>query len=171
MARLSKGDECLAMPVLRCPDCGSFMVLVKNREGRQFYGCAKYPECRCTHGAHPDGRPMGTPAAKLVREARKAAHESFDALWQEAWRMYPAEPGRPNPSTLVFVARNRAYAWLSEQLGMSKEDCHIANFDEEQCAKVVEVCQNKTAEDIRKWWKAKKAAEKAAETNQGELKW
>jgi ssDNA-binding Zn-finger/Zn-ribbon topoisomerase 1 len=38
-----------------CPACGGSMVSRKNhRDGRRFWGCANYPECRGTRDT--DGR-------------------------------------------------------------------------------------------------------------------
>lgn len=40
------------MPEVRCPDCGSLMILRTARRGsyagKQFYGCSKYPSCTRT---------------------------------------------------------------------------------------------------------------------------
>ncbi|HEX72131.1 MAG TPA: type I DNA topoisomerase [Candidatus Hydrogenedentes bacterium] len=32
----------------RCPDCGAFLLIRKNRRGEPFYGCEKYPKCKFT---------------------------------------------------------------------------------------------------------------------------
>lgn len=31
-----------------CPQCSATMVLRKNRSGAEFWGCSRYPACRCT---------------------------------------------------------------------------------------------------------------------------
>lgn len=107
-----------------CPECGSRMTLRNSRFGL-FYGCSNYPECDATHGAHPDGRPLGTPADEDTKQARIAAHAAFDTIWQ---------------NSTVKGARKRAYRWLAEQLGLSADDCHIGMFDQATCERVVEVC-------------------------------
>jgi len=32
----------------KCPDCGAFLLIRKNRRGEPFYGCEKYPKCKFT---------------------------------------------------------------------------------------------------------------------------
>ncbi|MBM3290862.1 MAG: DNA topoisomerase I, partial [Candidatus Hydrogenedentes bacterium] len=32
----------------KCPDCGGFLLIRKNRRGEEFYGCEKYPKCKFT---------------------------------------------------------------------------------------------------------------------------
>ena len=32
----------------KCPDCGNFLLIRKNRRGEDFYGCEKYPKCKFT---------------------------------------------------------------------------------------------------------------------------
>lgn len=39
------------------------------------------------------------------------------------------------------MLRNEAYAWLSNKMGISVEDCHIAMFNEIQCKKVLQIIQ------------------------------
>lgn len=65
-----------------CPDCGAMLVLRRGRFDL-FYGCERYPACRGSHGAHPDGRPLGIPADAATRKARNDAHGYFDRLWRE----------------------------------------------------------------------------------------
>ena len=66
-----------------CPDCGAPMELVPSQlgEDRWYYRCTTYPDCRGSHGAHPDGSPLGIPADAETREYRKLAHAAFDKLW------------------------------------------------------------------------------------------
>lgn len=39
------------------------------------------------------------------------------------------------------MTRSGAYAWLAGELGIDVDDCHMAQLDEEQCARVVEICR------------------------------
>jgi DNA topoisomerase-1 len=32
----------------KCPDCGGYLLIRKNRRGEDFYGCEKYPKCKFT---------------------------------------------------------------------------------------------------------------------------
>ena len=50
-----------------------------------------------------------------------ALHAKFDKLWL-------SERDRRR-------ARLRAYAWLRDMLGITKDECHIAMFDRERCAR------------------------------------
>jgi ssDNA-binding Zn-finger/Zn-ribbon topoisomerase 1 len=112
------------------PDCGGDMVLRDSKFGK-FYGCVRWPACDATHGAHPDGTPLGVPANKETKQARMAAHAAFDQLWHRATRA-----GRKS-------ARSKAYAWLREQLGLTKDQCHIGRFDKAMCQKVIELCEKR----------------------------
>lgn len=114
---------------INCADCGAPMVLRDSRFG-PFYGCTRYPACTGKHGAHPDGRPLGNPANAATREARIRAHAAFDRLWQDGG-----------------LTRDDAYAWLRSALGMSKRECHIAKFDEVQCARVVDLVERYCSDD------------------------
>jgi hypothetical protein len=38
------------------------------------------------------------------------------------------------------MKRHEAYGWLANQLGLSRDDCHIGMFDVAQCERVVRVC-------------------------------
>ena len=154
---------------LTCPDCGADMVLRDIAGMGKFYGCTRYPECRGTHGAHSDGRPLGIPADAETRAARIKAHEAFDALWEDALRMYDDE-ARLNswakesrgPEFLLQVARTRAYAWLGWRLEMSAGDCHMGRLDLFHCELVVAACDGMTPERVRRWAKDKRHRERVA---------
>ncbi|MBV8782508.1 MAG: topoisomerase DNA-binding C4 zinc finger domain-containing protein [Phycisphaerae bacterium] len=103
------------MPDPICPDCGAPMVLrsspkfrYRSGEPRKFFGCSRFPECTATHCAHPDGKPMGTPADTATKQARIRAHGAFDQLWKG-----PSAP-------------------------MSPDDAHIGRFTAEQCEQLIE---------------------------------
>lgn len=113
------GESFSGETVLTCPECGSEMRLLDTRKGR-FYGCIRYPECRTTHGCHPDGAPLGVPADKETREARIEAHYWFDALWRSGQ-----------------YTRGAAYRRLQSFLNMEREECHIGKFSKSQCERVV----------------------------------
>lgn len=113
---------------LTCPECGSPMVLrvtskfkTKDGQPRKFYGCSRWPKCDATHGAHPNGEPLGVPADKETKQWRIKAHESFDA-WAE---------------TMGF-SRRTAYRKLSEHFDV--REIHIAEMNIEACRKVISYC-------------------------------
>lgn len=125
---------------LRCPECGSPMELRRNRHkvththptGAPFYGCTRYPDCKNTHGAHPDGSPLGRPGNAEEREARKQVHEWFDRLWLG---------GR--------MQRSEAYAWLKT---VSNVPAHISEMNVDECQRViVEVKKKLMAMLSTKW--------------------
>jgi ssDNA-binding Zn-finger/Zn-ribbon topoisomerase 1 len=111
----------------RCPDCGGKMKLKDSRYGL-FYGCVNFPACRATHGAHPDGRPLGIPATKEVKLARIEAHAAFDLLWRRDIH------GRGGG-----MRRKDAYQWLRSAMELPADECHIGLFDLSQCQRVVQL--------------------------------
>jgi hypothetical protein len=72
-------------------------------------------------------------AMRTLRRLRNQAHSFFDPLWK-------AKMKRDNCSQ--SEARNAAYEWLSKKLGIERDRCHIAMFDETQCRRVIETCQS-----------------------------
>jgi ssDNA-binding Zn-finger/Zn-ribbon topoisomerase 1 len=106
---------------LSCGECGAPMVLRNSRFGL-FYGCSIYPKCKGTHGAHPDGRPLGKPANKATKGARMKAHAAFDQLWK----------GKGKRS------RRSAYKWLREQPTLPD---HIGEMTAKQCATLIELVE------------------------------
>jgi ssDNA-binding Zn-finger/Zn-ribbon topoisomerase 1 len=105
-----------------CPDCGAPMKLretkkftyPKSGKPRLFYGCTRWPECNATHGAHPDGKPLGHPANTETKALRSRCHRLVDELTTE----------RP---------KGALYAAIADALGMSEGEIHFGNFDKEQC--------------------------------------
>lgn len=144
---------------IRCPECSGLMRLRNSRFG-PFYGCENFPDCRATHGAHPDGRPLGTPANSETKRARIAAHAAFDGLWAGAADMYPLREPRGSSERekaerrIRRVARHRAYVWLSERLGIPFDDCHIGAFDLGMCRRAIEACFKVTPFEVRRWHKS-----------------
>ena len=106
---------------LICPECGAPMAFRPKSRYGPFYGCTRFPECTATHGAHPDGRPLGIPANKETKLARMAAHEAFDRLWNT---------GR--------MKRGRAYILMQDLMVMTEREAHIGRFTKEQCGKLIE---------------------------------
>ena len=107
-----------------CPDCQSPMVLRSGGYGN-YLQCSKYPQCRGSQNATPFGEPKGVPTDTETKQARILAHRVFDPLWRTGG-----------------MARGDAYRWLSEAMGIAKGQCHIANFDKDQCLRVVEICRS-----------------------------
>lgn len=78
---------------MNCPECNAPMILrrtnkfkTKDGKARLFYGCSKWPECNATHGAHPNGEPLGVPATPEVKALRMKAHKLLEGIfgkWEE----------------------------------------------------------------------------------------
>lgn len=119
-----------------CRYCGSPVVYTSNAEiyGRE-YGegrCYLCRNCRAFVGVHPGtDTPLGTLANEELRRYRKAAHFWFDKIWKSPTRI---------------TTRDKAYKWLSKELGLPKEETHIGMFEKEQCEKVMEISQKKLQE-------------------------
>lgn len=113
---------------LACPECGAPLVLKPSRFGK-FYGCSRWAETQCpgSHGAHPDGRPLGIPADRATKEARIRAHDAFDELWKGAERRNRA--------------RTAAYRWLAQEMGLA--EVHIGALSIEECERVIRILEEK----------------------------
>ena len=81
--------------------------------------------CDAYVGVH-DGSdmPKGTLANAELRYWRRLAHAAFDPLWQ---------------SGAFYHRRNAAYSWLSDKMGISKEQTHIGMFDIDSCKRVIDI--------------------------------
>lgn len=113
-----------------CPYCGRFSELTVGASiyprrpelaERSFYLCQP---CQAWVGTHEGTvTPLGTLADTTLRRHRGQAHQAFDPVWRTG-----------------LMSRKRAYAWLTTQLNVHPDDCHIALFDAETCQRVVTVC-------------------------------
>ena len=52
------------------------IMVLRNSKYGLFYGCSTYPNCKASHGAHKDGKPLGTPAACTPRKELRTATSS-----------------------------------------------------------------------------------------------
>lgn len=120
--------ELQARAILYCGDCQAIMTLMvserytyDNGNPRPYYRCSRFPHCRGTHSAHPDGSPMGTPADEVTKRLRHRAHVAMGKLQKERrWNT------------------NGMYMWLGKKMGLTKEACHVGLFDAEQCNLVMQ---------------------------------
>lgn len=89
------------------------------------YGMIYYcKDCKAWVGVHKGSTtPLGTLANAELRACRRKAHGMFDRIWRRRW-----------------MSRRKAYAWLSEQMGLSTEETHIGMFTVEQCRTVIDLC-------------------------------
>ena len=116
---------------IKCPYCGSKAVISKGnkiygglfKSSYNFWICENYPNCDSYVGCH--GRtttPLGSLANKNLRMWRKNAHTVFDTLWK----------------TKGF-SREYAYKWLAKKMAIKPENCHIGQFDADQCKEVIKI--------------------------------
>lgn len=108
----------------------------------KFWSCAP---CRAYVGCHKAGAhmfingkkvvsdgttPLGRLADADLRTAKQKAHAAFDPLWTH-------DENRSK-------ARKREYKWLANALGINPDDCHIGEFDLDQCFKVELACDGRS---------------------------
>lgn len=121
-----------------CPYCGDDAELVKgdsiyphraDLRALNFWRCAP---CDAHVGCHAKNKrlgfagiePKGRLADESLRKARMRAHEAFDPLWRHG-----------------TMSRTEAYQWLAGEVGIPVLDCHIGEFDEAMCERVVRLCR------------------------------
>ena len=152
-----------------CPYCGEATGLVSGKSvyphkrelhGKFFFRCGP---CDAYVGCHPGTkRALGTPANKELRRARMILHnERLDPIWlhAETCGAYDPEDGRAI-SMIRNRARHRVYAWLAEQLGISRDECHTAQFDLDRCRAAWIALKGVQYIDIRAWGKEREAEER-----------
>ena len=116
--------------------CGRGAVLAQNSViyGRPYgngwaYICTGYPECDGMVGTHPDGRPLGKLIDGETRKLRRAVHAKIDPLWQN----YPHQQRKKR--------RGSVYGWLRRISGLSAKECHVGEFDAEQCRLILKLIE------------------------------
>lgn len=79
-----------------------------------------------------------------IEHARIRGHDAFDRIWKSAL----THRGQKR-------ARWMCYAWLADQLGIHRDDCHFKRFDIEMCGMAVKVCEGVSLDDIWRWAKGR----------------
>jgi hypothetical protein len=92
-----------------------------------IYLCRPCSAWTGTHKPEPK-KALGRLANSELREWKKKAHAAFDPLWKSN-----------------YMNRHEAYAWLSKQLNIPAEYCHIGMFGVETCKALVIVCKKELA--------------------------
>lgn len=113
-----------------CPYCGNWSEKVTGLDiyphrpdlaEKSFYRC--FP-CNAYVGCHPNtDKPLGRLSDAPLRKMKSRVHQEFDELWKSG-----------------CMTRKEAYKWLADRMGLEKDDCHVGMFDEDQCARAVEIC-------------------------------
>jgi hypothetical protein len=143
-----------------CPYCHRAAAYSKTsshlyRDGKDYgdvWFCQHGCEAWC--GCHPDGRPLGTLGNKQLRNARAAAHQAFDPLWQNWQLAYP--DATECTQAIKGSMRTRAYRWLATHMRMEFDACHIGGMTLEQTVAAMKLIDalRPTSASIRAWWKA-----------------
>lgn len=112
-----------------CPYCNAVAKLVTGKViyphrpdlfRKKIWQCAP---CDAIVGCHgTSDTPLGRLANAPLRHKKQAAHAAFDPIWKSGARK-----------------RGGAYGWLADQLGIAHKDCHIGEFDEATCERVVQI--------------------------------
>lgn len=118
-----------------CPYCNCTTELVSDKEiygpnsqyGGKYYRCIKNHDHYVGCYSYSE-LALGRVADKTLRELKHQGHEVFDPLWKN----------KPK----VFSSRQKAYYWLSEQMGIERYLTHFGMFDEEQCRMAISIITN-----------------------------
>jgi len=124
------------MKKVTCPYCGCRARYVDSAViyGRSYGMAYLCKPCDAYVGVHKGtDQPLGRLANKELREWKKLAHAHFDPIWR-----YGRFMGR----------RTDAYAWLSEQMGLPRQETHIGMFDVALCRRVVKIMENERSNSI-----------------------
>lgn len=123
---------------LKCPYCNSKTEFINSQEiyGKDYGNIYICRSCSAYVGVHKEtNKALGRLANKELRELKKVAHFHFDkiaktSLINEIWPEYIENTSN----------RQKAYLWLSKQMNIEPEYCHIGMFDEHQCLKAISIC-------------------------------
>jgi hypothetical protein len=90
--------------------------------------CDAYVGCHRSGIGYGDGtRPLGRLADAGLRRAKSAAHRAFDPMWKDG-----------------TFTRKQAYLWLAGKLGIPVNSCHIGEFDETMCLRVIQAVKDES---------------------------
>lgn len=149
----------MTTPVLICPYCAApakFHASSKALYGQEYGPYINCAPCDARVGCHRTTlQPLGRLANKPLRALKQQLHQLFDPLWKHLDLAYP-ELDHP-PRWIQQKARSRAYAWLSERMGLPPAQCHIAMFDDAQCRAAIKALKSSalSSATIRAWAKAR----------------
>jgi len=124
---------------LVCPYCGGNTEYVNGSsvwkdDTRMIYLCRP---CKAWVGVHKGtDQALGRVANADLRALKKLAHRWFDPI---------AVEGLINDFYTTTITgmgtREKAYYWLAGQMNIKKEYCHIGMFGEDECKRVIAICQ------------------------------
>lgn len=144
-SRTDQHGHSLDPVVTHCGECGQQARAVTGDQidptrvdlaHKRFYYC---DGCEAHVGCHEGTwQPYGTPALEHTRMMRRKAHGHFDPIWK-AIRAADNRLRSDDPRRQVD-ARVRGYEWLSKQLGIPMERCHIGMMNSDEARRVVDLC-------------------------------
>ncbi len=126
----------------KCPYCGSIPEFVDsqriyNKSYGMIYLCQP---CGAYVGTHKGtNKSLRRLANEPLRRWKRVAHRYFGPLWKR--KQVILQQRGYNEREAKHIARSSAYNWLSGELGIQNEYCHIGMFDEGLCKKVIEICK------------------------------
>jgi ribosomal protein L37AE/L43A len=118
-----------------CPYCGGEPEFVDSDAvySRSYGMIWLCQSCSAWVGVHKGTtKPLGRLADAFLRERKREAHHYFDNLWRQKMLINKVSKS---------IARNSAYAWLSKQIGLHPNQCHIGMMNEAECYAVITVCK------------------------------
>ena len=89
-----------------------------------------------------------------VNAARTAAHTEFDPLWEniaECYRDTWLDMSQAERARIRATARRRAYVWLTDKHGYTKQ-IHIGDMTAEQCRVTVLACRAFNPAMVQAWY-------------------
>jgi len=141
MNNLSAGTAGIS-PVLSgqvCPYCNGSTeyvdsAAVYDKSYGMIYLCRA---CNAWVGVHAGtDKALGRLAKAELRQLKMLAHRCFDPIAVEGLINDFYHLHIPGMNT-----REKAYWWLAGEMGIKPEYCHIGMFDEEECKRVIAICQ------------------------------
>jgi hypothetical protein len=115
----------------RCMECGKCDASLVGGKAiyphrtdlyeKPFWLCACGAYCGCHPGTE---NPLGYPAGHDTRRARSALHRVLDPIWK-------------NAVSKKKKRRGQVYAYLSDSLGIPREETHSAMFDAPTCRRAM----------------------------------
>lgn len=140
----------MTAPICYCGKVSVFLPSSEHLYGTEFGPVYFCEDCFAWVGCHKNtNKPLGIPATKKIRDARKLAHAAFDPLWISLWKeLNKAHSEHLKRDVPEFYgkgpARKALYAWLAEHMDIPVEECHISWFDVDDCKRVIDICRSKS---------------------------
>jgi len=137
-----KKDADMEPEIIFCPYCSEQAKYVSSAKvygGRDYVMIYLCQSCWAYVGVHKGTtKPLGRLADDELRYWKKQAHAAFDPIWKERFE----RKNKIDPKYKKGMARGGRYKRLSQEMNLTRAECHIGMFDVDQCKKVVQLCAN-----------------------------